>query len=298
MPAIDPVPLSDQTRMQLVLAKVTCPFLGPAVATRQLAVRNAPDNPLASIEDIRVLGNTGGGDLGDLLVLFAQGNHAVMRGPSDGLTEAVPSGLFSLELPGSQGSHRGHSGILQGDPQMLGSGRFSMVDFQRLLSRAEGGCVKRSSVGGFIAENLVRDPDSKVFGTSVVGLLASDLNDFVLAIGPGLLNRLRGTEGEAASANRELLEKLTKVLGDDNLVGSAGEFGLLFAFLANKPGAQRIEGEPALSVQDLHLMFVDKRLPEGWQTWKKTRLDWVRNTTALALTAGREYLRLKKAGAR
>ena len=44
-------------------------------------------------------------------------------------------------------------------------------------------------------------------------------------------------------------------------------------------------------------MFVDKRLPEGWQTWKKTRLDWVRNTTALALAAGREYLRLKKAGA-
>jgi hypothetical protein len=42
-----------------------------------------------------------------------------MRGPSDGLTEAVPNGLFSLELPGSQGSHRGHSGILQGDPQML-----------------------------------------------------------------------------------------------------------------------------------------------------------------------------------
>jgi hypothetical protein len=297
MPATDPVPLSDQTRMQLVQAKVTCPFLGPAVATQQLAVRNAPDNPLASIEDIRVLGNTGGGDLGDLLVLFAQGNHAVMRGPSDRLTESVPNGFFSLELPGSQGSHRGHSGILQGDPRMLGSGRLSMADFQRLLSRAEGGCVKRSSVGSFIAENLLRDPDSKVFGMSVVGLLASDLNDFVLAVGPGLLNRLRGAEGEAASANRELLEKLTKVLGDDNLVGSAGEFGLLFAFLANKPGAQRIEGEPALSVQDLHLMFVDKRLPEGWQTWKKTRLDWVRNTTALALAAGREYLRLKKAGA-
>jgi hypothetical protein len=41
-------------------------------------------------------------------------------------------------------------------------------------------------------------------------------------------------------------------------------------------------------------MFVDKKFPEGCETWKKRRLDWVTNTTALTLSAGREYLRLKK----
>jgi hypothetical protein len=207
----------------------------------------------------------------------------------------VPAGLFSLELPGSQGSHPGHSGILQGDPASPDSGRFSEADLQRLLSRAEDGFIKRSSVGAFIAENLVRDPASKVFGRSVIGLLAHDLHDFVSAAGPALLHRFHGTEPEAESAHREMLEKLTKVLGEDNLVGSAGEFGLLFAFLANKPGATQIDGEPALSVDDVRLMFVDKKFPEGWETWKKRRLDWVTNTTALTLSAGREYLRLKKA---
>ena len=293
MSATDPVSLNDQARTQMVQEKVTCPFLGAAVASQQLAVRHDPNNPLASIEDIRALGNTGGGDLGDLLVLFAEGNHAFMRGPSGHLTEAVPMGLFSLELPGSQGSHPGHSGILQGDPRVTGSGRWSEADYQRLVSRAEGGAVRRSSVGTFIAENLVRDPNSKVFGRSVIGLLAHDLHDFVSTAGPALLHRLGGPGPQAAAAHREALEKLTKVLGEDNLVGSAGEFGLLFAFLAHKPEAPHIAGEPALSVQDLHLMFADKQFPEGWQTWKKNRLDCVTNTTALTLAAGREYLRLR-----
>ena len=44
-------------------------------------------------------------------------DHALMRGDDGKLSKKVPNGLFSLELPGSQGSHPGHSGILQGDPE-------------------------------------------------------------------------------------------------------------------------------------------------------------------------------------
>src|SRR6266481_5487923 len=73
------VVLDVQVRDQLVETKVTCPFVGTAVATKNLAVRNDANNPLASIEDVRRLGNSGGGDLGEVLVLFAQGNHAMMR---------------------------------------------------------------------------------------------------------------------------------------------------------------------------------------------------------------------------
>src|SRR5215470_7697767 len=169
-----PVELSGDEKAWLVEKKATCPFIGSAIAQGKLPVRNDAKDPLASIEDVRRLGNTGGGDLGDLLVLFAAGNHALMRGASGRLDQTVPDGLFSLELPGSQGSHPGHSGILQGDPEQLSSGRLNEAAFARLILRAKDGFVKRSDVGRFIAENLCRDPKSKVFGTRVAGLLARD----------------------------------------------------------------------------------------------------------------------------
>ena len=38
---------------------ITCPFIGSAVAQGKLLVRNGASNPLASLEDVRKLGNTG-----------------------------------------------------------------------------------------------------------------------------------------------------------------------------------------------------------------------------------------------
>jgi hypothetical protein len=73
------------------------------------------------------------------------------------------------------------------------------------------------------------------------------------------------------------------------LIRSAG-----IIIVTNKPDAREIEGEPAVAVQDLKAMFVDKRLPDGWETWKKLRLDWVRNTTGLLISAGKEYHALKR----
>ena len=72
--------LTDKVRDQMVCTKITCPFLGSAVHQNFLTVRGDSNNPLASTEDVRRLGNSGGGDLGDLLVTFASGNHAFMRG--------------------------------------------------------------------------------------------------------------------------------------------------------------------------------------------------------------------------
>jgi hypothetical protein len=285
----DVVVLGADVRDALIERKATCPFIGSAVAQGALSVRNSAQDPLASIEDVRQLGNSGGGDLGDLLVLFASGNHAFMRGDSGKLDQRVPIGLFSLELPGSQGSHPGHSGILQGDPTVPDSGRLSRPDFDRLVERAKGGLVKRSDVGRFIAENLHRDKASKVFGKRVATLLAGDLLAFVETTGPALMSKLLGTAADATATHRMMEEKLTKLLGEDNLVGAAGEYGLLFALLASRPGAQDHEGEPALAVADLEAMFVHKRLPDGWMTWKKSRHDWVRHTTGLLISAGKEY---------
>jgi hypothetical protein len=286
------IELSDDEKASVVEKKVTCPFLGPAIAEGRLLVRNDANDPLASIEDVRELGNTGGGHLGDVLVLFAKGNHLSRRGASGKLDERVPDDLFSLELPGSQGSHPGHSGILQGDSQTLDSGRLSEADFARLIGRAKDGWIKRSDVGRFIAENVLRDPKAKVFGIDTASVFGHDF----LELGETIISTAAGLFGSAADAtHRDIKQKFTKLTGEDNLVGSAGEFGLLFAFLVNKPGAKEVEGEPAVAVEDLRTMFVDKRLPDGWDTWKKSRQDWVTNTHGLVQSARAEYKRLKGA---
>ncbi|MGY6274609.1 hypothetical protein [Methylomonas sp. MgM2] len=289
----NPVELSNDEIALLVEKKATCPFIGSAVAQRELSVRNSANKPLAGIEEVRNLGNAGGGDLGDLLVHFASGNHAYMPGDSGKLDMPVPNGLFSLDFPGSQGSHPGHSGILQQAPDIPGSGRFSEENFERLTGRARDGWIKRSDVGRFIAENLLKDPESKVFMKSAFAALGSDLVELAKTAGAALLSKFLGGEDEPKKDYRDIEEKLTKLAGENNLIGSSGEFGLLFAFLANKPGAQQIDGEPAISVEDLRTMFVDKRLPDGWKAWKKTRKDWVINTTALVIGAGKEYHSLK-----
>lgn len=290
----EPADLSDDELASLVEKKATCPFIGCAILQGSLEVLNDAEDPLASIEKVRRMGNSGGGDLGDLLVLFASGNHAFMRGDSGKLDRPVPDGLFSLELPGSQGSHPGHSGILQGDPGAPGSGRLSVVDLARLTRRARDGWIRRSDVGRFIAENLLADRESKVFGSRTMALLAGDFLDLVETGGAALMTRLFGSGDEAGTHHRDVEEKLTRLLGEDNLVGSAGEFGLLFAFLAHKPDAREIDGEPAVAVADLRAMFMDKRLPAGWEGWKKTRRDWARNTTALLVAAAREYRGLRR----
>jgi hypothetical protein len=291
----DQLPLGAEVRDEIVTKKVTCPFLGSAVHQELLCIRGDAVNRLAKIEDIRGLGNTGGGDLGNLLALFAEGNHALMRGDSGRtLEKQVPTGLFSLDLPGSQGSHPGHSGILEGDPTELDSGRLSIEDFHRLSTLARDGVIKRSDIGHFIAENLRRDPKSKITGASVAELLAHDLGAFVETVAPALIAGFVKSDERAAEATRTLEEKLTKLLGEDNLVGSAGEFGLLFAFLAHSPRTKEIEGEPALSIDEVKAMFVDKRLPDGWQTWKKSRADWVMHTTWLLVSADKEYRRLRR----
>jgi hypothetical protein len=284
--------LDGRALSDIVEKRVTCPFLGPAVATGALPVRNDAGNPLASVEDVRRLGNAGGGDLGDLLVLFAAGNHALMRGPQNQLDVTVPNDLFSLELPGSQGSHPGHSGILQGDPGQLASGRFSEADFARLAAHAKERLLKRSDVGRFIAANLHRDPHAKVFEANVARLLLIDAASVVASAGSTVIQRLFGSDSTMNAAHRGLKERITKLMGEDNLVGSAGEFGLLFAFLANSPRSTDND-EPAVSLDDVRSMFVEKRLPDGWESWEKTQWTWLRNTTGLLVSAASAYHELK-----
>ena len=292
------VTLSDSEKASVVERKVTCPFVGSAVAENQLAVRNDAKNPLASIEDIRALGNSGGGDLGDLLVLFAAGNHAFMRGSTGKLDAPAPANLFSLELPGSQGSHPGHSGILQGNPEALDSGRFSQADFDRLLSHARDGLIKRSDVGRFIAENLIRDPKSKVADLNTAELLAGDVLNLVETAGSALVNKLLVLIKAAAlpivrwkKSSPNLPAKIIWSAQLENLVC----FSLSWQINRTR---RKCQVNRRLRLTDLKTMFVDKRLPGGWETWKKSRVDWVTNTTRLCWLAPRRNIASSKQSVR
>jgi len=262
--------LSETKRRTLVDRKVACPFLGPLVVSGQLPVHHSEASPLARIADVTALGNTGGGNLGEVLEKFAQGNHAFMQGATGTLDTPAPQGFFSLDLPGSQGSHPGHSGILQDDPKAIDSGRFDADAFRRLTALAKDGVVKRSDVGRFIAHNVRSDPKASVFPASRILVdVAHSAGEAPKALFEWVTNKIKGGESEAEQ--RELLQKLTKASGESNLIGSCGEYGLLFAFFEHKPGARTVDGEPAIAVDDLTSMFEKKQLPTGWESWLRPR---------------------------
>jgi hypothetical protein len=102
---------------------------------------------------------------------------------------------------------------MMGDPGKLNSGRFSQKDFDRLARHADAqGRLTEEAVGQFIAENLSRDRDAKIFP---IGRLAGDLfgatTEALDSLNADLFQR-RTARDEA-----KLLEKLTKLTGEDNL---------------------------------------------------------------------------------
>ena len=269
--------LSREARNEIAEKMATCPFIGAAVATGLLPVQHTSDNPLATIEDVARLGDLGGGDLGTrVLKLFARGNHSRWIAPTIDISPFVPSGMFSLHFGGSQGAHPGHSGILLDDPSKVGQGRLDQVQFDRLAGHADQhGRLSIDAVGDFIADSLKRDPESQVLPAWKIikdtARLLKECKDVLFG----------GDENEKTEA----FEALTKLLGEDHLAGSAGEWGLLFAFLKNSPNSE--DGDIALS--DVKAMFIDKRFPDGWDTWEKTALSWIKATLRLTKDASFAY---------
>lgn len=276
-PNKDPVPLSIEERNEIAEKLATCPFVGAAVATGQLQLLNTAENPLASIDEIARLGDLGGGDLGThVLRLFARGNHSRWLVAAKGIDPFVPTGTFSLQFGGSQGAHAGHSGILLGNPDEVGRGRFDQAQFDRLAGHVDqDGRLSIDSVGDFIADNLKRDANARVLPAwQLVKDAARLLNEFKDVV-------LGGDESEKTEA----FEALTKLLGEDHLAASAGEWGLLFAFLKDSPNSD--DGDIAFS--EVKTMFVDKRLPTGWEAWEKTAFSWIKATLRLTKDASFAY---------
>jgi hypothetical protein len=66
------------------------------------------------------------------------------------------------------------------------------------------------------------------------------------------------------------------------LIGSAGEFGLLFAFFANRGNGDK---QTSLNISDLEATMAQLQLPDSWKFWRKEVVDWVHATARIALFA-------------
>ncbi len=257
--------------------RATCPFIGSLVAQGLLPVSGSSSNPLASLSDIQRLGNTpdAKGHFGELLAMFATGNHAFYRNRS-----AVPAGTFSLDFPYSQGSHAGDSDILQRE---LSSPSFSAGDFQHMASFATDGKLSRTAVGKFIASNVKADPRSTFLTHgSVTGSFRAARDLFFRIVASWF-------KSSDPQAGRRVASALTRLLAVDNLAGSSGEFALFFSLVQHRTDGR--DGS-VLYVDELLNAFQNKVLPNGWQNWAKSRVDWAENTADILFHAYSAFARL------
>lgn len=275
-PTTQPAPLSAAERQQVAERMATCPFVAAAVVSTALPVLNSADRPLASIERLIDLGNSGGGDLGTrVLKLFARGNHSRLLGP-DAVGRFTPPGTFNLQFGGSQGAHPGHSGILLGDPAEIAGGRLDLSQLERLAGYADpAGRLSIDGVGDFIADNVRRDPDARPLPVLRV------MRDLGHLVGEATEALVKGGETETTEA----FGALTALFSEDPLMAAAGEWGLLFTFLRQSPNSRGRD----IALADVRMMFVDKQLPEGWQQWRKNTRDWLFVTFKLAMDAVAAY---------
>ena len=229
-----PLDLPPVNRAEIARRKATCPFIGPAVRSGALPIYGSVDRPMAKIDDVAALGDSGGGSLGSrVLAFFATGNHSCLPNAAGSFDASTPDGMFSLDFPGSRGAHPGDSRILLENPAELESGRFSEEEFRRLAAFAdEDGMLSVGAIGEFIAQNVARDPQARRLELArVFPLFGGALREGA----EGLFDVVRG---KASSRNHvEFLEALSALAPEDNILGSAGEFGLLFAFLSHRPDA-------------------------------------------------------------
>jgi len=241
--------LTPEQRLAIATTKATCPFVGCAIVGGLLPVRNAVEAPLASIADLTKLGNVANGDLGIVFTMFAQGNHTALRTPPF---------------------------------------RFHPENFDRLTRRAIDQRLTRPMIGDFIAENAQRDGKTVTLGHNHAIRAAEDLFGVLEALVPAGVSAVASAKAEVDKAHRQATQRLTKLLGEDHLVASAGEFGLLFALIGRPANAGEDDG-PVLNVAEVRAMFEDKQLPADWDRTPKSTRQWAGHTFAIAFHAYKHF---------
>jgi hypothetical protein len=135
----------------IVQRKTVCPFLGAALTSRLLPIFSTLRSPYTLATSIRDLGNTGGGDLGDVMYNVAVVNFPNPEVLDDELDEkARPTsqeqrihsggygrlGYSTLSIAGSILAHRGHSGMLAAmNSSKINSGQYNAGAWTKLLAK-------------------------------------------------------------------------------------------------------------------------------------------------------------------
>lgn len=312
--------LTDAQRREMVSKKATCPFVGTALAMKKIAVYGTLADPFAVIaggasaswlspaKAGSAVAAGGPGDLAQGFRIVARGNHA-----TSGSGTRAPEGMFSLDFPNSQGAHAAHSFILMGDPRKRDSGRLNEKNLGRLVGEKSAGghaervgqklVVRRSELGQFVARNVACDPNAVSISRTpfgLVSLLGGDIAEFTRSAGRLAIAKLAGSPSEAEKT--KLLEDMLQIAVRNNLVGAAGELGLLMTALEGSPNAVTLpDGERALAASDIEAMFAGKKvdgkydpltrtLPPGWDTTPRTLTQFLLNTLEILRIAGIENL--------
>ncbi|MFO0644528.1 MAG: hypothetical protein U0183_35240 [Polyangiaceae bacterium] len=312
--------LTDAQRREMVSKKATCPFVGTALAMKKIAVYGTLADPFAVIaggasaswlspaKAGSAVAAGGPGDLAQGFRIVARGNHA-----TSGSGTRAPEGMFSLDFPNSQGAHAAHSFILMGDPRKRDSGRLNEKNLGRLVGEKSAGghaervgqklVVRRSELGQFVARNVACDPNAVSISRTpfgLVSLLGGDIAEFTRSAGRLAIAKLAGSPSEAEKT--KLLEDMLQIAVRNNLVGAAGELGLLMTALEGSPNAVTLpDGERALAASDIEAMFAGKKvdgkydpltrtLPPGWDTTPRTLTQFLLNTLEILRIAGLENL--------
>jgi hypothetical protein len=174
----------------------------------------------------------------------------------------VPEDSFSLDLPFSQGSHAGDSSILQ---EKLYAPSFSQEAFDRLKPFSKNGYITREQMGEFIAVTVMSDDESTTIGSGTIWRSSLGLFSF---LGKSFLSF---TFARTSEKKREAAAEFTKILGTDNIAGSAGEWALMYALFTHRTDGRRGD---VIYLDEMLEMFRDKKMPEGWENWKRSRGDW------------------------
>jgi hypothetical protein len=154
-----------------------------------------------------------------------------------------------------------------------------MQDFERLRALADdAGMLSIAAVGAFIADNAHRDERTRSDRSNALPMLGRILGN----VAEPLLERFRG-RAFAHQDHVRFLQDFTSAISGDDVVRSAGEFGLLFALLAKAPDA--VHGK--IKMSDVEAMMVRSELPAGWRDWPKSLGDWVESTGEIAFAAWR-----------
>jgi hypothetical protein len=221
--------------------------------------------------------------------------------------------MFSLDFPNSVGAHAAHSFVLMGNPRVRDSGRLNEKNLARLLDeKAKGGhaelvagklVVRRSELGQFVARNVACDPNAVSISRTPFGfasLLGGDIVEFTRSAASLTLTKLSGSASEGEKT--QLLESMLKIAVRNNLVGSAGEFGLLMTALEGSPNAVTLpSGEKALAASDIEALYAGKKvdgnydpltrsLPSNWDSTPKNLTRFLVNTLEILKVAGIENL--------